>query len=570
MEFQTFDLLWLPEPIERCLHDDTLLDVQEAALDLEGPTTFQYAVALAHCSECHQWYGLLPVLHELLADADWEASDVDTFVVEGEVVTVGIHMGPSSLSWSEFGEHMSEVQEAQDRPTPSVEEVRSLDQSPTTWEVGQGPATWIGGEAGGVDLGFAAVVHDPSAVRSYDLHEGQPFDPEQLAALIRRAAGSPQPPAQPGRPRTVRVRDETLAAALDAPLSALGIEVEVDETPLVDEALTEMTQLLSGEHAPPLFEETDEATIRSFVDAAVRFYEAKPWTRTEGDRFLGVQIDEGPWFFANVMGQMGQSPGLSLFDDWLTVCRFVHNERPLFGPTTDVEGIPGGPIEAAGALEALSLNDRDLLHPADAYRLDRLGIDPPVEGQYPVPHRFDAEEGAVQPHFDLDTYRLTMEALLTALEQRHATPVTSIETTLEVDGRSVSLHYPAEGTERPHDGPPGYRIVIRGHNNDSHSPSRIPKGSQLAIEAPATALFKDVARALGQFDDQIHEVTLNDWDVCLWDDRGSRRNPSPRVADLPEVADPDVELGGPVFALQVEGALESAPDDIHVERVSPS
>lgn len=566
MEHQQFDFLWLPEPIETCLHDNTPLRLQEAALDLEGPSVLKYTTRLAHCPECEQWYGLLPFLHDLLMEENWETSEVDAFVINGDPVATGVYMESSPLPWSTYCDHMNRMEEAQERPTPSAEEVRALDQAPTTWEVGQGPATWIGEEGDEAELGYAAVVHDPTAVRSYDIHEGRPFDPEQIAALIRRAAGTPQPPAEPGRPRLVRVQDKTLAAALEPHLSAFGVEVEVDETPLVDDALTEMTDLLLGDYAPPAFEDADEAALRTFVDTAVRFYDAEPWTRTEGDRFLGVQIDGEPWFFANVMGQMGESPGISMFENWLTVCRFIHNERTPASLAAGDGGPTGGPIEAAGALEALSLDARDLLHPVDAHRLDRLGIAPPIDDQYPVPRRFDVEKGPVQPHLDLDTYRLTMEALLIALERRRATPVTSIKTTLDLDGRSVSLRYPSDGTERPLDGPPGYRLVV-GRDKDAGAASRLPEDMRLAIDTSASTLFKDVGKTLVAFDDQMYESSLYRDELCLWDDHGSRRNPSPRVADLVELDGLLLEIGGGRLTFEVDRPLDDAPEEPQIERM---
>ncbi len=118
------------------------------------------------------------------------------------------------------------------------------------------------------------------------------------------------------------------------------------------------------------------------------------------------------------MGQMEESPGLSLFGDWLSVCRFAHNQRSPFlalaeepglaeelgplgelgllgerGPLGEMAGFaPADPLEAAGGLEALSLSERDLLRPLDAKRLSALSIDPPVQrgpigGKYPVPVR---------------------------------------------------------------------------------------------------------------------------------------------------------------------------------------
>lgn len=575
MEHSSFDLLWLPDPAKACLHDNGDLQLHEVQLTLHsdaGPA--DYFVHLDHCSECGQWYGLLPVLEEIRTDAELESEEITAFSIEGERVATGVHLGSPPMPWSSFSEQMSSMQAAQEQPTPTVEEVQALGVSPTTWEVGQGPAAWIGEEDEEAELSYLALVHGPNLIRSLDVSVGAPFDAEQLAALVRRAAGAPQPPSQPGRPRTIRLADETQAEALKPHLDPLDIEIEVHETPLVTNALDEMTGSLFGDEAPPVFHDANEASLRAFLDAATRFYEAEPWTRTEGDRFLGVQIDDEPWFFVNVMGQIEENPGLSFFEDWLTVCRFIHNQpsgdflNELATLLLGDDEMQVDPFEAAGAMEALSLDERDLLHPADAERLDALSIDPPVQGQYPVPRRFDANEGPVAPKFDLETYRLTIEALLIALDRRHATPVTSIKTSLEIDGTSVLLRYPSEGTERPYDGPPGYRLSVLGHDQDISSPSRLPSGTRLVIDAPATALFKDVAKAALQFHDQFYEFSLYDWNVCLWNDRDSRRNPSPRVADLPELEDMDVEIGGVTFQLSIDRPLDTAPDEIHVKRRS--
>ena len=137
--------------------------------------------------------------------------------------------------------------------------------------------------------------------------------------------------------------------------------------------------------------------------------------------------------------------------------------------------------------------------------------------------------------------------------------MSSIKTTLDIGGTPVSLRYPSDGTERPYEGPPGYRLFLRGHDEDIHSPSRVPEGERIEIEAPVTALFKDVAKALGQFHDQVYEASLYDWKSCLWDDQASRRNPSPRIADLAELEEPaelEIEIGGGAFDLAVGPALD--------------
>ncbi len=582
MEHQSFDLLWLPEPIETCLHDGASLRLHEAELTLFGENWAPaYVVRLARCSDCGQWYGLLPMLEEILADTDLTAEAVAGFQVEEERMSTGVYLDGRTVPWSTFGEQMASLQAAQDQPTPTVEEVAALEQSPITWEVGQAPAAWIGDEEDAPELSYVALVHGPNLVRSIDIHMGQAFDAEKLAALVRRAAGAPQPPGQPTRPRAVRINDEAPAAALQSALTPMDIQVEVDETPLADEALDDLTMSLSGNaFGPPVFRAVDDDRLHAFVDAASRFYDAEPWTRTEGDCFLGVQVDDAPWFFVNVMGQMEEDPGLSVFDDWLTVCRFLHNQQAssfldtLFGligegppPELDVSSFDG-PFEAAGAMEGLTLHAVDELHPADAERLLQADIDPIVGDFYPVPRRYDADRGPVAPHVTLDTYRRVMEAILIALDRRRATPVTSIKTTLDIDGTEVALRYPSEGTERPYDGPPGYRLLVHGDAEEMHEPSRLPEGTTLVIEAPATALVKDIAKVAKSANERFYEFSLYEGEIGLWDDRDSRRNPSPRVADLLDLDDLNVEIGGAAFSLTVDGPLDDAPDDIQMERAS--
>jgi hypothetical protein len=579
MEYPSFDLLWLPEPIETCLHEDAALHLHDAELTLIADArTPAYVVRLAHCSACEQWYGLLPILEELLADAELTAEAVDAFRVEDESASAGVYLGAQTVPWTTFGEQMASLQAAQDQPTPTVDEVAALDQSPITWEVAQAPAAWIEGETETPELSYVALVHGPNLVRSIDVQMGRAFEAKELAALVRRAAGVPQPPGQPGRARTVRIIDDSLAAPLRSALAPMNIGVEVDETPLAHEALTDMTSTLSGQaFGPPVFRDADDDTLDAFFETASRFYEAEPWTRTEGDRFLGVQVGDRPWFFVNVMGQLDEDPGLSVFDDWLPVCRFIHNQRAsyfddLFAFLFEEEDLtpedlsPSGAFEAAGAMEGLTLHPLDELHPADAERLLRASIDPPVGTSYPSPKRYDAEHGPTAPHIDLDTYRRVMEALMTALERRRATPVTSIKTTLDVDGAEVSLRYPSEGTERPYDGPPAYRLLVHGDTEEMHEPSRLPPHTTLVIDAPATALFKDIAKAAKKTNERFYEFSLYENEIGLWDDRDSRRNPSPRVADLLDLDDLNVEIGGAAFALTVEGPLDDAPDEILITR----
>jgi len=223
------------------------------------------------------------------------------------------------------------------------------------------------------------------------------------------------------------------------------------------------------------------------------------------------------------------------------------------------------PFEAAGAAEAMTLDPLTLLHPTDAVRVQDLGIEPLRDGLYPLPSRYDAREGLVAPHFSLAAYRALMKAILIALERRRATPVTSIKTTLDVDEYQVTLRYPSDGTERPVEGPAGVRLVIAGHDNE-HDPTPLPEGLSLHVDATGAALFEDVARALSDFDDDFQYVGVGTGDVVLWDDRGRRKSPCPRMADLASCDDLWVELLFTGFSAAVE-PLEKAPDTVQIQLV---
>jgi hypothetical protein len=289
MELKRFDLLWRSSPAETCLHDGAELEVQEASLDVGGPRSERYVVDLARYPQCGQWQGPFRSSTKswstIMEDFGWDAAQISGFAVEREPATAGLELGGAALPWAAFGEQMQGgqmqgVQEASEGPMPAGEDARSLGQSlkqtATAWEVAQAPATWIrqeigeeagetalGGEAA---LGYVAVVHGIALTRWTDMKAGAPFEAEELGAL---------------RPE----------------LSALDIDVEAGQVPLADEALGEITSMLLGHSAPPVFAEESEEEIRVFTETATRFYEREPWARTEGDRFLGVKVrEDGDWF----------------------------------------------------------------------------------------------------------------------------------------------------------------------------------------------------------------------------------------------------------------------------------
>jgi hypothetical protein len=259
---------------------------------------------------------------------------------------------------------------------------------------------------------------------------------------------------------------------------------------------------------------------------------------------------------------------LAFFDDWLQLCRF-HNNQPSFmqDMLSELFGEPLSlsSLEAAGVAEAMTLDALTALHPIDAARVLELGIEPLRDDLYPLPYRYDAEEGLIAPHLSLTAYRALMEAILIALDRRRATPVTSIKTTLELDGHKVSLRYPSDGTERPVAPHAGVRLVIEGRDHDP-DPTSLPEGLSLHVDTAGDTVFEDVARALQSYDEDFQYVGVGTGDAVLWDDRGRRKAPCPRMTDLTACDDLWVEFLFTAFPAFVK-PLEQTPDGIQIQLV---
>ena len=144
-----------------------------------------------------------------------------------------------------------------------------------------------------------------------------------------------------------------------------------------------------GEDDDPFFSTHDEKAVRAYFDAAHAFYRARPWERIDGEKYVAFRLGDGPWGYLSVLGQMGEEFGLSYFEDWLQLCRFVHNQyTPLDFATGAGEAKP---LVAAGALEGLTLEPLHALHPEDIGYLQRLGVKPyvtdhPANGRLPEPN----------------------------------------------------------------------------------------------------------------------------------------------------------------------------------------
>lgn len=540
MEIPAFDLTWITQPIEECLTGEGPIEGRRAELRLEGPDPVIYEAVLGYCSASRRWYGLLETLFDMLEEEGWAPGEVDGFLLNGTPVRTGLYLDPQQgfVAWSDFHERAAQFAQTEDKPPPPADEVRALEQRSTIWEIAWAPVTWVGPSEEEIQLLYAALVHDSAGhIRALTMHEGTPPDADALDELIRRAAGAPSSPGTPIRPSILRVADSESAPVLRDVAATFDIRLETAPTPQAENALADLTDHLMPDLPPPFLIEAPDEEVRAFFEAAESFFKTEPWTRFEGHKYLGVQFADGPWHYANVMGQIEESPGIAVFDDWLHVCRLHHNQPSFFDHVlSEMEGRSAysSSLEIAGAAEAVTLDPIAMIHPKDAAYLYELGIEPIEQHLYPLPHRFMARNGEpvqAAPTVSLDKYAALMDAIRIALDRRRATPVTSIKTTLDVHGHGVSLRYPSYGQERPLDGPAGAQLVIKGKDTEYDSPV-LPAGLNLHVKTPGDALFEDVAKALREVDEEFQYVGVGCGEVVLWDDRGPRKTPCPRVADL--------------------------------------
>ena len=220
--------------------------------------------------------------------------------------------------------------------------------------------------------------------------EEEPFDTDSLYALVARACIGAMSEAEPARPRFVGVEDGELVALLAERLAPVGIEVVEGD---VEPALVPMHGMAEalGSGAPAWLAEAEEEPVQCFFDAVDAFYAAEPWRRFDGDRFLAYRVGEGPWRYAQVMGQAATEYGLAAYPGWDEAQAFVED------PGED-EASAAERLAAIGWLEGLSLTAIDALSPLDAGRYLMSGMDPDVEGTVPAWFRFEADGPALPEH----------------------------------------------------------------------------------------------------------------------------------------------------------------------------
>ena len=558
------DLLWMPEMPERCFFTGDPLFMYEVLLRFEGPgRPAILQLELARAESGGPWYGYLEDLEEALAELDWQPSDLKGFRLGPDGLKAGVCLsvqrGVESLE--AYFERRRRQIAAMEAPPPSAEEVAALPALRTTWEVVVRPAGYLRGESGQTEVMFLVLVVDERGpVRSSGVHSGAPPDVAALRALILKATRGDDEFGYPaGRPALVRLTDAPLAAALAEALDDLGIAITAGPTPHADEAINAFVEA-RGPAIPAFFSAYGLPQLQAYFTAARAFFRARPWDRFAPNKYLGFRIDDGPWTYANVMGQMGEEFGLALFDDWLSLCRFVH-ERPAFAAF--LGGNEGGRLEAAGATESVSLAEIQALHPEDALHLQAHGLKPDRQGRYPTILRI-TPQGFEPPRLPLDVYTALLNALTQVLTKRTAPQITSVKQRITTGRVAIDLRYPARGDEREELSATAYEFVVHGTDGELYY-EWLPRGRRCIVRAPGDVRLADVAFALRRASD-VFRIAFGAGGDILWADDGNRKDPSPYVSDLPSLAALWLDVNGTRYDAVIRALPTGHVREIEIER----
>lgn len=205
---------------------------------------------------------------------------------------------------------------------------------------------------------------------------------EQIAEALLLCMLEPNDGSKPLRPAQILTEDGPLALSLHMMLAGLGVKVERQDLPGLDEALAQMVgeleshlgEEMSGPQAqaPVFLAGLPADETEALVVAFRRFLAAEPWEVFSGRRPVYVAWNATPdreagQFYATLMGLAGQEFGLALYPDWLNYALHIYNFSPH-----DLQQS----LEATGGTEALVLSVPDRLHPDDLVAMYAAGADP--------------------------------------------------------------------------------------------------------------------------------------------------------------------------------------------------
>lgn len=567
-------LVWVNEDLDACmLCSGQGAHEVEAELTFAGRGNLPAVFYLDQCLTCGCQYGYLEDLEYFLEAVGWEAPDIEDVYRRAQPLDVFIALGApfGVIAWAAYRDLLLKAQEEAMRPKappPASEAVQALPVRTEAWELGVRVADWVSTDDDTPMLSFfAVVVNESNAIRQTDLVAEAPPDAFRLAELVLRATTQSDLDDAPCRPREVLIDDAPMAQALRAQLAEAEIPVRAAPTPHSDEVLALAVEAIRRSARPPYLTDFPVAEVEAFMQAARAFYRLRPWDRLDGNRYVGFRFDEGPWRYLNVMGQMHEEYGLSLFDDWLQLCRFVHNQPSMLESMLDGEA-QMRPLFAAGALEGIALDELHLLNPDDAVYLHDAGLAPITLGGldltgYPMPRRFGLE-GVEPPLRSLSFYRTLMQGLTAIISSRKAKKISSIKKSITVEDRTLSLRYPARGLEDLEQTRKWFRLVISGPPGDDAS-STLASNYRIVVDTPGTASLFEISEAIGQeAGSEFRMIGLFSDEVCLWTDESGRGAPAPHLGQLQDLPELTVDFLEETCSLRVMRLVDAGASALRV------
>jgi hypothetical protein len=323
---------------------------------------------------------------------------------------------------------------------------------------------------------------------------------EQIAEALLLCMLEPNDGSAPLRPGRILTEDGPLALSLHMILAGLGVNVERQDLPGLNEALAQMvgeleSQLgeeMSGVQAPVFLAGLPADETEALVVAFRRFLAAEPWEVFSGRKPVYVTWNATPereagQFYATLMGMAGQEFGLSLYPDWVTYALHIYNFSPF-----DLQES----LEATGGTEALMLSVPDRLHPDDLAALNAAGADPrSMPGLLRI-----GPDGPLTPLTPVALLPLVLEILAERAEGR-SSAVTSL--TSERDG--VRVRYPAgprdELTVAERAG--SVRVVVEYAPDMAGQPT-----GEVVLSGPADLLFRKATGSLRAWLDE-RDIRVN-------------------------------------------------------------
>lgn len=496
------NLFLMLEPITHCLiSKEPLKAVQVDMTFYLEDENISYDIELLYApSSGHYYMDMNDFQNFLLEDA---ISPPDILRVRIDEEPVELYVSNAEGQGMAFQEMVNQVMAQENAPPPDPEEVKRAPLSSAIWEVAWQSSGWLS-EEDEYSVGYTYIVLDnrEGFIRQTLVSSGK-ASAEEVKDLLARAVAQPMLGIPAERPKLIYINDEALAQALQKPLEALNMAVAFADTPAANHALQEFNSMMgSDEMRQAFFVHYSEGQIRRYFKAAKTLFAQKPWERFKATKFLAFRFDDGPWHYANVMGQDDEVYGLALFKDWFQACLLIHNQPDQYNMFSFInpEDSLIKSLEACGSLENLSLAERLELHPEDASYLEELGIKSLKGDLYPLPQHTSLE-GLLKPSFELDDYSLLMEGLSDILTKRHAKKITSIKQhRFAVKERQLSLRYPADGTENI--------SSYQSYQLDFEEMLDIPEDQEaekFCFEAPGDSSLFQLAQAIeGQRAGSIH------------------------------------------------------------------